>query len=563
MSETPESPEGTVEAGVDAAAIALTLGSASRMEADAFLRKQSALVDVQRHHLIKQFSLALWEKRMGVFLRLATAAIGLAIAGGLGFMVWDAGQSNNLLVEPFSVPPGLAERGLTGQVIAARVLDRLQAMQNATSSQRLPQSYANSWAAQDIKMEIPEAGVSLSELDRFLREKLGHDTHLSGDVASGAGGLTVTARVGADGADSVTGPESDLDGLVQKLAESVYRITQPYRYSVYLSAHNRRAEALTAVNALLAAAPRDEQPWLYNMRGWLASDQGGPETTGYFWHKALSVNPDFPLSRSNLMRHENFLSHPDMAIAEAATLGRVVPKYGKAFIRPEYIGTFGEESRAMTAEQRGDFRDAVARYAAVARSGIPGRMGLSSQLAQAQANQHDIAAARATLADPIPDAGLGPLVGAMALAQARLTVESQRQDWAGVMSAYRATDRLVRIYPGAPGWFSPTLVPLVAVAQARMGQFAAADIAVAKTPLDCYRCLIARAWVAELAHQPARADFWFARAIAAAPSIPFAEAEWGSALLERGQPDAAMTQFKLANQKARISPIRWKAGARR
>ena len=33
------------------------------------------------------------------------------------------------------------------------------------------------------------------------------------------------------------------------------------------------------------------------------------------------------------------------------------------------------------------------------------------------------------------------------------------------------------------------------------------------------------------------------------PSIPFADAAWGQALLARGQPDAAIEKFKLANQK--------------
>ena len=34
-----------------------------------------------------------------------------------------------------------------------------------------------------------------------------------------------------------------------------------------------------------------------------------------------------------------------------------------------------------------------------------------------------------------------------------------------------------------------------------------------------------------------------------APSIPFADADWGQALLARGQPDAAIAKFTLANQK--------------
>ena len=58
----------------------MALTSASRKEADAFLRAQRELIEDQRHHLheqLKQLSLGLWEKRIGMMLRLAMLAVGL------------------------------------------------------------------------------------------------------------------------------------------------------------------------------------------------------------------------------------------------------------------------------------------------------------------------------------------------------------------------------------------------------------------------------------------------------------------------------------------------------
>jgi tetratricopeptide (TPR) repeat protein len=88
------------------------------------------------------------------------------------------------------------------------------------------------------------------------------------------------------------------------------------------------------------------------------------------------------------------------------------------------------------------------------------------------------------------------------------------------------------------------------VAQARLGNFAGAERSIAPTPGDCYPCLIARAGIAEAQHQRERADWWFARAEEAAPSFAFAPAEWGVALLARGQTDEAIEKFKTANQKS-------------
>ena len=67
-------------------------------------------------------------------------------------------------------------------------------------------------------------------------------------------------------------------------------------------------------------------------------------------------------------------------------------------------------------------------------------------------------------------------------------------------------------------------------------------------PADCYPCLRARAQVAALRGQDARAGFWFARAAAAAPTAPYAESEWGRALLDRKQTDAAIAHFAAASK---------------
>jgi tetratricopeptide (TPR) repeat protein len=104
-------------------------------------------------------------------------------------------------------------------------------------------------------------------------------------------------------------------------------------------------------------------------------------------------------------------------------------------------------------------------------------------------------------------------------------------------------------FPGSAASGVTYLDPLVALALAHMGQFPAAEARLKPMPADCYPCLRARAQVADLQRQDARADFWFARATAIAASLPYAESEWGRALLDRGKPDDAVEKFKLSNKK--------------
>src|SRR6185437_7766083 len=163
----------------------------------------------------------------------------------------QAHADHGLAIEAFSVPPDLAQRGLTGQVVASEVLDRLAGLQADTDavSQRPASTYSNDWG-KDIKVEIPETGVSIGELDRTLREWLGSQVRITGEVIRTSAGVAVTARAGEAEGRRFEGPEGDIDRLVGQAAEAIYAETQPYRYAVYLYAHGRQDEALAIYQRL-------------------------------------------------------------------------------------------------------------------------------------------------------------------------------------------------------------------------------------------------------------------------------------------------------------------------
>jgi len=177
--------------------------------------------------------LSIWGNRLAVLLTIATGFVGLTVAAGFALMIWNATHANGLIIEPFSVPPDLASRGLTGQVVAHQMLDKLTAMQNVTWSPRPPQSYADDWG-DNIKVMIPATGISIGEAYHYLREWLGHETRVTGEVYRTANGIAVTARTGADVGATYVGRETDFDALVQKAVEHIYGSAQPYRYAHYL-----------------------------------------------------------------------------------------------------------------------------------------------------------------------------------------------------------------------------------------------------------------------------------------------------------------------------------------
>jgi hypothetical protein len=116
---------------------ATVLSAASREKADAFVDKQNELADLQIEDLKRENTLRHWSLRvrhvsdvLKLGFELAVAFIVLAIAIGLGLEIWAAIHADGLVIDAFNVPPAMADKGLTGQVLASKLLDRLTILQN-------------------------------------------------------------------------------------------------------------------------------------------------------------------------------------------------------------------------------------------------------------------------------------------------------------------------------------------------------------------------------------------------------------------------------------------------
>ena len=556
MSEEMESgASGGVEdalPGTDPAAMAMALNGASQKEADAFLKNQSSLIDVQKHHLHEQFKhlrLSMWEKRMGVVLRVATAITGIAFAAGVTYLVWSAANSNLLLIDSFSIPPDMAAR-VTGQAVASKLLDDLSLMESQSSTIRAPQSYANNWSQADIKVDIPDTGISLGEFDRFLREKFGHDTHISGEVERMASGLSLTARAAGQNADTVAGPDTDLDKLVLSLAELVFKRAEPYRYGIYLVSHGRVDEAIAVFSNVAATGPTTERTWAYV--GWsnAVAARDGLDARLRLVQQAVAIDPNFTPALSNVSGIEGVRSHPE----EVLRVNRFLVKaYDSESAKANLTNANRLGGKATYATRintsLGAFHEGTEYFSRLLASGnLRGQTAPWAEIATYQAGEHDVTAARATMAPTQLDSGVMPGITAFTSMRAMLAVDSEAKDWTGVLSQAKAMEDLFAKFPGAR-YFAIQATPMAAIAEARLGHFAEAEARIAPTKADCYDCLMARAKIAEMQRQHTRGDYWFERAVKEAPSIPFAYTEWGKALMWRGDFAGAVAQFKLANQK--------------
>jgi tetratricopeptide (TPR) repeat protein len=524
----------------DPAAVALALAGASRAEADAYLRDQRQ----HMHEQLKQIHLDVWEKKLGVLLRMATLCVGVAVACFLGAAVWDAAHDDGLVIEAFSVPPDLAARGLTGEVVASQLLANLSAFQSISISTRDASSFTHNWD-NDIKVEIPETGVSVGEFNRFLHEWLGHQTHITGAVYRTGSGIAVTARVGSDIAPTVAGGEADLDQLLRKTSEAIYRAAQPYRYAQYVFNAGRFDEGEAAQKMLVANGSPQDRFWAYNgLVTMYASrfDLGKSEMAA---RAAIGLRPNSAHSFFNLGRAELLGQHDEAALAASQTALRLrrdpdVSAATWATTRPLL--------ECVAAELQGDYSSA-AKNCGQAET-LPDVAGTHRQAWGLQLSAfrglHDWAALRSAYAEMPPTEDPRELA-------AREDYEALNEFALGhgqaLMDRRADVERLpMRL---SYGFFfnRRTARPGIAYALALSGDFSGAHAEIDKTPADCSVCLRTHGRIDALERNWDGADYWFARAARDAPSTPFPFTDWGRMLLDKGDTDGAIAKFATAQQK--------------
>src|SRR5262249_39499026 len=173
----------------DPAALHAALGNGAQSdEAREYLRRQSKLAELQIDYMQKQDEFELSHLRFRRFsdwtrfaLEIAGFLVVFLIVSGLAAMVWNAAHDQDLVFDAFSVPPDVSQTGMTGAVLASRVLDRFEQMQAEPGVTQTAASGRRD-SGDETRVEIPDTGISLAELARYLRGWLGNEIHVTGDL---------------------------------------------------------------------------------------------------------------------------------------------------------------------------------------------------------------------------------------------------------------------------------------------------------------------------------------------------------------------------------------------
>jgi tetratricopeptide (TPR) repeat protein len=522
------------------------------------IREQSKLAQLQAQNLVEQNAFELshlrWRRfndQMKGALQIMGVLVGAFIVIAIAATLWNASRAEGTVVDSFSVPPQLVGAGIGGDIVADDLTRKIQAIRDFTNANSLAYTSAVSQdRAQEIKVEIPETGISLTEAWRYLRSWLGHERHLQGDVRMLSDGrLALTVSLG--GADTFTfaGKADELDSLESAAAERVFASLDSVNYVLYLVAKGRAKESLAAAERDIALARSNRDlGQAYALYSDMTHNLTGNMTLAESSDRlALKLDPEAAPQHMEMVNIARALGHDEELLNQARAIASLKLEDNVASWRTgvgfPYTVQLGARYRAL---ETGDFAAALA---------VPclapctrGDEALAH--AEAAARLHDVVRASGLIADARVFGDGDPGYFARSL----YYLHSARGEWqAATRDARSFDDALAADKTESPRYQALRArtqgAPLLAKALASSGDAAGAEQVIASTPLDCYACLRARGDVAAALKDWKAAGAWYSRARNAAPSIPFAYADWGEMLLVKGDYDGAMAKFREANLK--------------
>jgi tetratricopeptide (TPR) repeat protein len=428
---------------------------------------------------------------------------------------------------------------LTGKVVASGVLDELNRLQSATRTTAVKRDLSTAWAS-EVKLAVPETGVSIGEISRLLKARFGHDLHINGDVVqTEGGGLALTVRGDGISPKTFTGSGAGLATLTTEAAEYIYAQSEPAPWAYYLQNVQRNAEAIAFCRDRYATADKADRPYLLNVWANALTANGGSARQALdLYRSALKLKPDYWIAYNNVMNSLWNLGDEEAAWRAGTDMAEAAG--GRPGRAPDVLY---ENWDALTWNLLPWLDATIADIDASAGAGSTTESeGIA--IGDIQARLHDPNAAELALQTTKEDAKDPTIAAITHFVRGRLAADAgEALKAASEMDAFGTafSDPAVSSqYPGYNCWIAP--------AEEAAGHPEKAD-AVLKTGgtyVDCYRF---RGDILDQRGDWPSAQKAYARAVALAPDLPAAYYSWGTALAQHGDLAGAELKLKDANQR--------------
>jgi tetratricopeptide (TPR) repeat protein len=419
--------------------------------------------------------------------------------------------------------------------------------------------------------------VSFGELSRYLREALGHESHISGEVYETQTGITVSARTERKQSISFSGRTEELGQLVRKAAESIYAQTQPYRFANYLLIPGRMDEYAAVMQRLLRDQNQIDRAWAHQSVGGILGYYTNHDLAMFAAEEgaALAALPGFWRAMQSVVIAERMLGH-DAAAADMAKQCVNANPESRATVAPPWQSFIAASCLAEQSAAEGDYFEVIRVTSGLseqdrARTNLPGgpfALGaLWTHDLDAVVSNDTYAAMAAIVADLQAVNGNARTYGAM---NVEAEYNNIRDFQLARVALERSDPRAVQILIKVTAYDDHQATPAshdfmlrlhglwLALAKARFGDLAGGQALIAETPMDCRMCVDFRGRIAAMAGNTVEAEKWFAQAIELAPKLPQVYTDRGQARLDRGELATALTDATQAATLSRHDGDAWK-----
>lgn len=465
---------------------------------------------------------------------------GVLLLALMALFVWGAAGSRAVVVEPFDAPPSLAERGVTGQVLAGSVQDAIATIQAINFDAAMQRDIDNAWT-DDIAVEVPTTGISVTELDRLLRQRLGRETYVRGSLVNDAGG-TVALTIRATGVPPRTFTDTDaqLPQLTARAAEYVYGMFEPRLFARYLINQGRIEEALAFIEPAYARAPAEYRSALAASWAVALDLQGRGAESVAKTRLAIELDPENWIAASNLIGSLYEVEGEESAAREGRALQR---RGAAASTKPPPSLNYLQNYQPLVEDWTGLIDNLLRTLETTGGMGSLATGDIDIYLSDAEANRHDWRAAQRYLL-----AGSGDESDNRAQRLLNHGLRALEAD--DLPRATASLERFHAMWQADPSlqWSFYHHPCYLALAYGRRGRIGEAN-AIFDAVGEWSSCATLRADVIEASGDRRGADAAYTAAVRLAPSLPRAYQHWGVTLMARGDLEGARAKFAAAHER--------------
>jgi len=268
------------------------------------------------------------------------------------FYVYREVTRDVVIIDPFTVPKHFEEAGLTGEVMANRIGDRLRQIEIATQTRMKKDNLTSLREEGSVPdVEIPGTKLGLKTLVDVTRALLRiYPKHISGDIlvpvdiptkvvgsppAKQQATVTVYLTQGRSRRAGVPldVPADDLELLVQSTAETALGQVNPYVLAVYRDEHREYEKAIEIVERIIQDPSEDlpHKEAACNLWGNVLREQRKYDEAIAKYQKATELDPKYAAAYYDwgLVLHEQ--KKYDEAIAQYQKAIELDPKLALAY----------------------------------------------------------------------------------------------------------------------------------------------------------------------------------------------------------------------------------------